>query len=188
MWLIWPQQPASFESGSTSVRSRPEEPGRGNSPESEPTRRVRDPLRCRPSARDHQLDRYGEHDSDDFLCAYDSALRDRRRRRGGRRRGADSAVPPVEPGELKDIDGTGVYRSALGGTEGKHFFPTKSQAENFSKMVERTGKGPYYITSGCIPTSTLRGIETIHPASEGTAYFIPEDLLPYFSNIIIHGP
>ncbi|MGL5830216.1 MAG: hypothetical protein ACRC0L_11695, partial [Angustibacter sp.] len=36
----------------------------------------------------------------------------------------------VDPAELKDIAGTGVYRSAPGGTEGKYFFPTKAQAEN----------------------------------------------------------
>lgn len=49
----------------------------------------------------------------------------------------------------------------------------------------KTGTGPYCITSGCIPRSTLNGIETIHPAGEGTAYFIPENLLPQFRHIII---
>jgi hypothetical protein len=93
----------------------------------------------------------------------------------------------VDPAELKDIAGTGVYRSAPGGTEGKYFFPTKGQAENFSNMMGKTGTGPYCITSGCIPTSVLRGIETIHAAGEGTAYFIPQDLLPYFRDIVIHG-
>jgi hypothetical protein len=94
----------------------------------------------------------------------------------------------VEPSELKDIMGTGVYRSAPGGTEGKYFFPTKGQAENFSKMMEKTGNGPYCITSGCIPNSALRGIEPIRPAGEGTAYFVPDALLPYFNRIVIHGP
>jgi hypothetical protein len=94
----------------------------------------------------------------------------------------------VDPAELKDIAGTGVYRSAPGGTEGKYFFPTKAQAENFSNLMGKTGTGPYCITSGCIPRSTLNGIETIHPAGEGTAYFIPENLLPQFRDIIIHGP
>lgn len=94
----------------------------------------------------------------------------------------------VDPDELKDIVGTGVYRSAPGGTEGKYFFPTKAQAENFSNLMGKTGTGPYCITSGCIPRSTLNGIETISPAGEGTAYFIPQNLLPQFRDIIIHGP
>ncbi len=95
----------------------------------------------------------------------------------------------VEPGELNDILGTGVYRSAPGETEEKYFFPTKAQAENFSKIAsENYGTGPYCITSGYIPTSVLRGVQTIHPAGEGTAYFIPDDLLPYFKNIVSNGP
>jgi hypothetical protein len=83
---------------------------------------------------------------------------------------------------------TGSDGSAPGGTEGKYFFPTKAQAENFSNLMGKTGTGPYCITSGCIPRSTLTGIETIHPAGEGTAYFIPQNLLPQFKDIIIHGP
>lgn len=55
-------------------------------------------------------------------------------------------------------------------------------------LMGKRGTGPYCITSGCVPSSVLRSIETIHPAGEGTAYFIPQDLLPYFRNIIIHGP
>lgn len=94
----------------------------------------------------------------------------------------------VDPAELKDLVGTGVYRSAPGGTEGKYFFPTKAQAENFSNLMGKTGTGPYCITSGCIPRSTLSGIQTIHPAGEGTAYFIPRNVLPQFRDIIIHGP
>lgn len=53
--------------------------------------------------------------------------------------------------ELKDIQGTGVYRAAPGGTEGKYFFPTGSQAENFSDLMEKAGQGSTGITSGCIP-------------------------------------
>jgi hypothetical protein len=94
----------------------------------------------------------------------------------------------VEPSELKDIMGTGVYRSAPGATEGKYFFPTKGQAENFSQMMAKTGNGPYCITSGCIPNSVLRGIQPIRAAGEGTAYFVPDALLPYFNRIVIHGP
>jgi hypothetical protein len=94
----------------------------------------------------------------------------------------------VDSNELRDIKGTGVYRSAPGGTEGKYFFPTREQAGNFSNMMDKTGTGPYCITSGCIPNSVLQDIVTMHPAGKGTAYFIPEELLPYFEDIIIHGP
>ncbi|RBY76602.1 hypothetical protein DQ239_13770 [Blastococcus sp. TF02-09] len=94
----------------------------------------------------------------------------------------------VEPAEFRDLVGSGTYRSAPGGTEGKYFFPTKDQAEHFSNLMGKTGRGPYCITSGCIPRSTLDGIETISPAGEGTAYFIPEELLPQFRDIIVHGP
>lgn len=53
----------------------------------------------------------------------------------------------VDPAELKDIVGTGVYRSAPGGTEGKYFFATKAQAENVSNLMGKTGTGSYCITS-----------------------------------------
>jgi hypothetical protein len=59
--------------------------------------------------------------------------------------------------ELKDIQGTGVYRAAPGGTEGKYFFPTRGQAEHFSSLMEKAGQGSPCITSGCISTSVLRG-------------------------------
>lgn len=94
----------------------------------------------------------------------------------------------VEPDELADIMGTGVYRTPAGGAEGKYFFPTQAQAENFASMMSKGGRGPYCITSGCIPTSALQNVDRISPAGEGTAYFVPREVLPYFNNIIIHGP
>lgn len=83
----------------------------------------------------------------------------------------------VEPNELMDIMETGVYRAAPGEPEGRYFFPTRTQAENFSTMMEKIGGGPYCITSGCIPASRRRGVQSIHPAGEGTAYFVPDEPL-----------
>jgi hypothetical protein len=91
----------------------------------------------------------------------------------------------VDKTELKDILGTGVYRAPEGTVEGKYFFPTKAQAERFIAMSK--GRGPMCITSGCFPTSALKGVDTIHPVSEGTAYFIPTKLLPLFNKVIVHA-
>jgi hypothetical protein len=94
----------------------------------------------------------------------------------------------VGPEELADIEGTGQYRPAPSGIGGKYFFPTKAQAENFQDLLAKSGQGSTCITSGCIPTSLLRGVDVIQPAGEGPAYFVPNELLPYFNNIIVHGP
>ena len=81
---------------------------------------------------------------------------------------------------------TGVYRTIPGG-EGRYFFPTRVQAENFQRLMQDAGMDTICVTSGCIPTELLRGIEIIHPAGEGSAYLMPEGLLPYFRKIITHG-
>lgn len=94
----------------------------------------------------------------------------------------------VEASELRDIVNTGVYRSAAGGVEGKYFFPTMAQAENFAIMMEKIGTGPYCITAGCIPAAALRGIEKLDVSGEGVAYMVPDRLLPFFDDIMIHGP
>jgi len=75
--------------------------------------------------------------------------------------GVVQLIRAVEPGELQDILNTGVYRTPLGGVEGKYFFPTKAQAENFANMAAKYKQGPYCITSGCIPAGALEGIKQI---------------------------
>ena len=84
--------------------------------------------------------------------------------------------------------GSGTYRPSHTGSEGKYFFPTKAQAENFSKMASNQyGTGPYCITSGCIPLSALAGRNRAGDlGTEGVVYVVPNELLPYFNNIMIN--
>jgi len=53
--------------------------------------------------------------------------------------------------------------------------------------MTKPGWGPYCTTSGCIPSELLTQLEVIELPSEGKAYFIPEDLLPYIRDIVIGG-
>jgi hypothetical protein len=91
----------------------------------------------------------------------------------------------VEPDELADLIGSGKYRPGPG-NEGKYFFPTKAQAKNLADNILPGRK--FCITSGCIDSSVLAKIDKIYPAGEGQAWFIPNELLPYIDNIVIHGP
>ena len=91
----------------------------------------------------------------------------------------------VEPEELADLIGSGKYRPGPG-NEGKYFFPTKAQAKNLADNILPGRK--FCITSGCIDSSVLAKIDKIYPAGEGQAWFIPNELLPYIDNIVIHGP
>lgn len=94
----------------------------------------------------------------------------------------------VEPDELADLMGSGQYRNIPGIGDGKYFFPTHAQAEAFADMMTKRGMGgPYCVTSGCIPANVLRQVDRISPAGEGAAYYIPEGLLPYIDDIVIHG-
>lgn len=91
----------------------------------------------------------------------------------------------VEPDELADLIGSGKYRPGPG-NEGKYFFPTKAQAKNLADNILPGRK--FCITSGCIDSSVLAKIDKIYPAGEGQAWFIPNELLPYIDDIVIHGP
>lgn len=94
----------------------------------------------------------------------------------------------MEPDELADLMGSGQYRNIPGIGDGKYFFPTHAQAEAFADMMTKRGMGgPYCVTSGCIPANVLRQVDRISPAGEGAAYYIPEGLLPYIDDIVIHG-
>ncbi len=94
----------------------------------------------------------------------------------------------VEPDELADLMGSGQYRNIAGIGDGKYFFPTRQQADAFAEMMTKRGMGgPYCTTSGCMPSNLLRQVERISPAGEGAAYYIPESMLPYIDDIIIHG-
>lgn len=47
--------------------------------------------------------------------------------------------------------------------------------------------GPYCTTSGCILADVLRQVERISPAGDVAAYYIPDSLLLYIDDILIHG-
>jgi hypothetical protein len=88
----------------------------------------------------------------------------------------------VEPGELADLVGGGQFRT-IAGQEGKYFFPTHQQAAAFDDIIS----GQAAVTSGKINSSLLSGVEQITISGEGAAWFIPEELLPYIDDIVIHG-
>lgn len=93
----------------------------------------------------------------------------------------------VEPDELADLAGTGAFRTAPG-LEGKYFWPTRGQADDFAAMARKADMGgPYCVPSGCIPANVLRRIESVPMDGLGPAYFIPEEYLPLIDDIVIHG-
>lgn len=93
----------------------------------------------------------------------------------------------VEPDELADLAGSGAFRTAPG-LEGKYFWPTRSQADDFAAMASKANMGgPCCVASGCIPANVLRQIEAVPMDGLGPAYFIPEEYLPLIDDILIHG-
>ena len=91
----------------------------------------------------------------------------------------------VEPDELADIIRTGSYR-ALPWQNGKYFFPTRQQADDFAEMMTKRGiGGPYCTTSGCFPRALLD--DPIPLAAEGPAHFIPTERLPEMRDVRIDG-
>jgi hypothetical protein len=102
--------------------------------------------------------------------------------------GSQRIFRAVEPDELADLVGSGQYRNIPGIGGGKYFFPTKQQADTFAEMMLKANiGGPYCTTSGCIPANLLRQVDRISPAGEGAAYFVPESMLSYIDDIVIHG-
>jgi hypothetical protein len=89
--------------------------------------------------------------------------------------------------EADDIEATGGYRNAPG-LEGKYFFQTQEQAEQYGqKMNKAPGFGaPNYLTSGSVPTSALSSAEGMEAGSEGPGLFFRGDLSDFF-NVINHG-
>jgi RHS repeat-associated protein len=93
----------------------------------------------------------------------------------------------IEPDELADLAGSGAFRT-VPGLEGKYFWPTRSQADDFAAMASKANMGgPYCVASGCIPANVLRQIEAVPMDGLGPAYFIPEEYLPLIDDILIHG-
>jgi hypothetical protein len=82
----------------------------------------------------------------------------------------------VDSTELAALKAEGRYTLAAG-LEGKYFFPTQEQAQNFAELAANRGWGSYTITSAQIPASSLAGAETGSAAGEGAFYFIRSGLL-----------
>lgn len=89
--------------------------------------------------------------------------------------------------EADDIGATGGYRNAPG-LEGKYFFQTQEQAEQYGQMMNKApGFGaPNYLTSGSVPTSALSSAEGMEAGSEGPGLFFRGDLSDFF-NVFNHG-
>ncbi|MDP9074410.1 MAG: hypothetical protein M3N98_09615 [Actinomycetota bacterium] len=73
--------------------------------------------------------------------------------------------------------------------EGKYFFPTAEQGANLAEMFgsKASTAGQYSLTSGLVPTSLVEQFAPIYNSGEGAGYFVPEEFLPRFSNVQIHG-
>jgi hypothetical protein len=94
----------------------------------------------------------------------------------------------VKPGELQDIQATGVFRNPFG-IESKYFSTSAEGAQNYANMAQAAyGDGPYSLVSSSIPTDLItpemqvtvdRGIQTI---------VVPTDTLPELSGPEFVGP
>ncbi|WP_188194216.1 hypothetical protein [Nonomuraea sp. SYSU D8015] len=88
--------------------------------------------------------------------------------------GAAGLVPlwrAVTEAELKSLEEKGAY-SLTRGLEGKYFFPTREQAENFKRLAEERGWGTYVVTEAQIEARYLAKAESVAAAGEGPAYFL----------------
>lgn len=82
--------------------------------------------------------------------------------------------------ELDDIVATEEYRSGEGSIEGKYFSGSASDASKFARKMFRffPDEGPYTITSTTVSVLVLRSCTKLTIAGEGTAWFMPRNLLP----------
>lgn len=93
----------------------------------------------------------------------------------------------VGQNEADDIAATGGYRNAPG-LEGKYFFRTREQAEQYGQMMNKHPAfgAPNYLTSGSVPTSALGSAEAMEAGTEGPGLFFRGDLNDFF-DVIVHG-
>ncbi|MEV4568645.1 hypothetical protein AB0K12_33165 [Nonomuraea sp. NPDC049419] len=82
----------------------------------------------------------------------------------------------VAEAELKSVEERGAY-TVIQGLEGKYFFPTREQAENFAKLAQERGWGTYVVTQAEIDARHLAKAEAIAAAGEGSAYFLRNGLV-----------
>ncbi|MCZ3386474.1 MAG: hypothetical protein LH630_05820 [Actinomycetia bacterium] len=93
----------------------------------------------------------------------------------------------VGQGEADDIAATSGYRNAPG-LQGKYFFKTRGQAEQYGQMMNKSPAfgAPNYLTSGSVPTSALGSAEGMEAGSEGPGLFFRGDLGDFF-DVLVHG-
>jgi hypothetical protein len=84
-------------------------------------------------------------------------------------------------------DNEGIVWNAPG-LEGKYFFRTSEQAEQYGQMMNKApGFGaPNFLTSGTVPTSALSSAEAMEAGSEGPRLFFCGDLSQFF-DVTNHG-
>jgi hypothetical protein len=93
--------------------------------------------------------------------------------------GAAGVVPlwrAITEAELKSVEERGAY-TVIQGLEGKYFFPTREQAENFAKLAQERGWGTYVVTQAEIDARHLAKAEAIAAAGEGPAYYLRNGLV-----------
>nr|SBP01251.1 hypothetical protein BN4615_P10767 [Nonomuraea gerenzanensis] len=93
--------------------------------------------------------------------------------------GAAGIVPlwrAVTEAEMKSLEEKGGY-AVIEGLEGKYFFPSREQAENFKRLAEERGWGTYVITQAEIDARYLAKAESVAAAGEGPAYFLRSGLV-----------
>ena len=82
----------------------------------------------------------------------------------------------VSEGERAAIEATGAYEPALGGVEGKYFYPTVEQAEALAR-ANVSSQGVQTLTSVQVPTSMLQQATQLSVASEGRVIFMTSEQL-----------
>ncbi|WP_460985761.1 hypothetical protein, partial [Sinomonas halotolerans] len=109
---------------------------------------------------------------------------------GATSKGSDDLIQiwrAVGPDEAADVAKSGVYRPGPG-LEGKYFFPTKDQAENLARMYTSNNiGGPYTLTSGLVPRSTLQQADAVNAVGEGPGWYLRNSQLPDICNVSCHG-
>ncbi len=101
--------------------------------------------------------------------------------------GMTSVFRAVGPDEAASIDAAKAYTPGPGNI-GKYFYPTEAQAESLAAKYSELGiGGPYTITTGRVPSAVLDGVDSIHPAGEGPAWFFGNDQLPSICDVVCIG-
>jgi hypothetical protein len=95
------------------------------------------------------------------------------------------------PNETNDIEGSGRYNPSPQGSEGKSFFGTQAEAEQYGQAANDNLENAVYesITSGELSNELADGLDSysLPGVERGTAYYVPNELLGEFKNVSIIG-